>query len=202
MDCRRSRTTDPDAWVATCPEFSGSMCEALREMMLNWQPDFKESINSNMLCFSMQKRVVALAAFNRHAEICFYRGSEVADPAGLLNHGEGNLSIRGIKLTTLEGLNVAALRKLVQSAVALDHQPALPPPKAPRQPWPMPPELAEGLKENVEAGRFFASLKPTYQREYMVWVGMAKRPETKVKRLEETLRALAAGRKWVDRKKV
>jgi uncharacterized protein YdeI (YjbR/CyaY-like superfamily) len=145
--------------------------------------------------------VVSLGAFNDHAEICFYRGGELPDPAKLFNHGEGNMGIRGIKLTSLDVLNKGALRALVHAAVALDAQPALPPPpKVKREPWPMPPLLEEGLKKNKKAGAFFESLKPTYQREYMVWVGTAKREDTQQARLKETLKALAAGKKWAQRK--
>lgn len=201
MDCRASRTRDPDAWVATCPPFSKPLCEELREWIFRWEPDLTESINSNMLCFSRKKRVVALGAFNDHAEICFYRGGELPDPAKLFNHGEGNTGIRGIKLKALEELNKAALRALLHAAVVVDAQPALPPaPRVKREPWPMPPLLEQGLRANKKAAAFFASLKPTYQREYMVWVGMAKREETQQKRLEETLRALAAGKKWAQRR--
>lgn len=202
MDCRPSRTKKPDEWVATCPEFSRSICEELRELIFRWAADLNESVNSNMLCYSGRKRVLALGAFRDHAEICFYRGAELQDPAGLFNHGLENVSIRGIKLKSMDEMDLNALRRLVQEAVALDASLAPPPVvKSNREPWPMPPELLEGLKQNPEAKKFFESLKPTYQREYMVWVGTAKREETKQKRLEETLRALAAGFKWVDRKK-
>lgn len=202
MDCRPSRTNDPDRWIATCPEFSRGICEELRELVFRWAADLSETVNSNMLCFTGRKRVLALGAFKDHAEICFYRGAELKDTAGLLNHGLENVSIRGIKLKALEELDLNALRKLVQEAVVLDAS-TIPPPVVitKREPWPMPPELAEGLKQNRAAAQFFDSLKPTYQREYMVWVGTAKREDTKQKRLEETLRALAAGRKWIDRKK-
>ena len=106
-----------------------------------------------MLCYSRKKRVVSLGAFNDHAEICFYRGGELPDPAKLFNHGEGNMGIRGIKLTSLDDLGKGALRALVHAAVELDIQPSLPPPpKVKREPWPMPPLLAEGFKKNKKAG--------------------------------------------------
>ena len=60
--------------------------------------------------------------------------------------------------------------------------------------------LAKGLKSNKAAAAFFESLKPTYQREYMAWVGFAKLPETQEKRLKETIKALAAGKKWAERR--
>ncbi len=203
MDCRASRTKDPDAWVATCPPLSKPLCEEVREWIFRWEPDLTESINSNMLCFSRRKRVVSLGAFNDHAEICFYRGGELPDPAKLFNHGEGNAGIRGIKFTALEDLNRGALKALVHAAVKVDATPALPPPpNVKREPWPMPEVLEQALKKpsSKKAALFFQSLKPTYQREYMVWVGTAKREDTRQTRLEQTLRALGAGKKWAQRR--
>lgn len=201
MDVRRSRTKNPNQWLATCPEFSRPMCEELRDLIFRWEPDLEESVNTNMLCYTGRKRVFALGAFQKAACVTFFRGSELPDPAGLLNDGAGNHLIRNVALTTLQGLNLAALRTLMRAAVKLDAQvDRPPPPPRKREPLPMPPLLAKGLKQNKAAGAFFETLKPTYQREYIVWVGFAKLPETQEKRLEETLKALAAGKKWAQRK--
>jgi uncharacterized protein YdeI (YjbR/CyaY-like superfamily) len=202
MDCRRSRTQDPDQWIATCPEGAKAMCEELRNLIFRWEPDLKESINSNMLCFSQRKRVCGISGFKSHAQLTFYRGSELPDPAHLFNHGLENASIHSMDLPpTLEGYNLRALRSLLHAAVQVDAQPAEPkPPQAPREEWPMPEVLAAALKKNKTAAAFYDQLKPTYQREYKVWVGMAKQPETIAKRLDMTLRALAAGKKWAQRK--
>jgi uncharacterized protein YdeI (YjbR/CyaY-like superfamily) len=64
----------------------------------------------------------------------------------------------------------------------------------------MPEVLASELKKNKAASAYYEQLKPTYQREYKVWVSMAKQPNTIAKRLNETIRALAAGKKWAQRK--
>lgn len=92
---------------------------------------------------------------------------------------------------------------MLLSAVDQDAQRDMPPPpKGKRAPWPMPEFFAKALKTNRKAASFYESLAPTYQREYRVWLSTAKREETREQRLEQTLRALAAGRKWIDRKKV
>ncbi len=202
MDCRASRTNDPDRWIATCPEGSKEVCEALRQLIFRWEPDLKESVNSNMLCFSANKRVCGISGLKSHAQLTFYRGSELPDPAKLFNHGLENASIHNIDLPDgLDGLNQRALRTLLHQAVLLDAQPAQPkPPSAPREEWPMPEALAAALQKNKAAAAFFEELKPTYQREYKVWVSTAKQPETIDRRLAETLRALAARKKWAQRK--
>jgi uncharacterized protein YdeI (YjbR/CyaY-like superfamily) len=80
----------------------------------------------------------------------------------------------------------------------------LPAPKVRRKPWPAPDYFKKALaeKRNRAAAELFRKLAPTYQREYIVWLTMAKQPETQARRLKETLSALAKGRKWAQRKLV
>ena len=59
----------------------------------------------------------------------------------------------------------------------------------------MPEEFAAALAQNPIAHDFFESLPHTAQREYVIWVAMAKRPATRQAHIEEALRLLAAGRR-------
>jgi len=66
-------------------------------------------------------------------------------------------------------------------------------------PRPVIPELpryiANAIKSNPRASRFFRELAPTHRRDFVVWIHTAKRPETRERRLRESLALLAAGRK-------
>lgn len=204
MDCSRARTKDPGEWLQTCPDFSQPLAEQVVEWFLNWQPDLAESIKWNMLCFSGRKLVCGLSACQRHLGIALFRGTELPDPAKLFSPGgEANTNIRSLRLTTLEGLDRAALRDLLAAAVALDADPTLPPaPRVKRQPWPVPPFFKAALAQprNRTAAEGFKRLSASCQREYLVWLTTAKRPETRARRLAETLAALRSGRKWAQRK--
>jgi len=204
MDCSRARTKDPGEWLQTCPDFSQPLAEQVVEWFLNWQPDLAESIKWNMLCFSGRKLVCGLSACRHHLGIAFFRGTELPDPAKLFSPGgEGNTNLRSLRLTTLAGLDRAALRDLLAAAVALDADPTLPPaPKVKRQPWPVPAFFKAALAQprHRAAADGFKRLSPTCQREYLVWLTTAKRPETRARRLAQTLAALRSGRKWAQRK--
>jgi len=203
MDVRRSRTKNPDAWLPSCPDFSRPICEQLREWIFRWQPDLAESVNTNMLCYTGRKRVVAIAGFKKHAQMVFFRGTELPDPACLFEGGENNTNIRNVNFKSLDGINVDALRRLIRLAAELDANPDIPPlPPRQREEWPMPEALAKALKKNKTATAGFESLKPTYQREYKVWISTAKRDETRDDRLKQTIAALSAGKKWAQRKEV
>jgi len=203
MDVARARTKNPDDWLEAAPDFSRPIVADLREWIFRTAPDLVESIKWNALCFTGRKLVCGLSACRKHVSIAFFRGTELADPAGLFDvGGEGNTNIRSVRLTSLSNLNRRALAELLLAAVDLDAQRDVPPaPKVKRAPWPVPEFFAEALKANKKAGRFFASLAPTYQREYLVWVSTAKREETREQRLAQTLKALAAGFNSIDRKR-
>ncbi|HEV8263847.1 MAG TPA: YdeI/OmpD-associated family protein [Gemmatimonadales bacterium] len=59
----------------------------------------------------------------------------------------------------------------------------------------LPAYLAKALKANPKAWRFFQQLAPTYRRDFVVWVHIAKRPETRERRMRESMALLAAGKK-------
>ena len=59
----------------------------------------------------------------------------------------------------------------------------------------LPAYIAKALKTHPEAWKFFRQLAPTHRRQFVVWIHLAKRPETRDKRIGETLALLAARKK-------
>ena len=59
----------------------------------------------------------------------------------------------------------------------------------------IPADLARALKAEPRAMAFFDKLARTHRREYANWVGEAKKPETRERRIEQTLALLREGRK-------
>jgi len=59
----------------------------------------------------------------------------------------------------------------------------------------LPTYLAKALRTNSSAWKFFQELAPTYRRNFVVWIHTAKRPETRARRIRESIALLAAGKK-------
>jgi len=59
----------------------------------------------------------------------------------------------------------------------------------------LPNYIAKAIKANAKAWKFFRELAPTYRRNFVVWIHMAKRPDTRERRIRESLALLAAGKK-------
>ena len=59
----------------------------------------------------------------------------------------------------------------------------------------LPADIVKALKTNTKAWAFFRTLARTDRRPFVVWIHTAKRPDTRAKRIRESIRLLAAGRK-------
>jgi uncharacterized protein YdeI (YjbR/CyaY-like superfamily) len=59
----------------------------------------------------------------------------------------------------------------------------------------MPEELEKALAHQKMAAAFFETLAPSYRREFIAWIATAKRPETRKKRLQETVALLEQRKK-------
>jgi uncharacterized protein YdeI (YjbR/CyaY-like superfamily) len=57
----------------------------------------------------------------------------------------------------------------------------------------MPFEFEDALGKNEQAKEFYYQLKPTFQKQFILWIITAKRPETKEKRIKESIELLENG---------
>jgi uncharacterized protein YdeI (YjbR/CyaY-like superfamily) len=57
----------------------------------------------------------------------------------------------------------------------------------------LPAYIATAFKANRRAWENFQSLARTYRRDFVVWIHTAKRPETRARRIRESIARLAAG---------
>jgi uncharacterized protein YdeI (YjbR/CyaY-like superfamily) len=59
----------------------------------------------------------------------------------------------------------------------------------------MPKKLERALAKNIKAKRFFDQLAPSYQKQFIGWIAVAKRQETKERRIRESVVLLEQGEK-------
>jgi uncharacterized protein YdeI (YjbR/CyaY-like superfamily) len=59
----------------------------------------------------------------------------------------------------------------------------------------IPKELERALVKNRKAQNFFDQLAPTYQKQFICWIAVAKRQETKERRVRESIALLEKGSK-------
>ena len=88
-------------------------------------------------------------------------------------------------------LKTAGLLKPAGLAAAPTGNKYAPKPRVPE----LPGYIAKAIKTNPKAWSFFQKLPRTQRRNFVVWIHIAKRPETRERRICESIALLAAGKK-------
>lgn len=58
----------------------------------------------------------------------------------------------------------------------------------------VPADLAWALARSAKARATFDKIQPSHKRRYVQWIGEAKRPETRARRVAQAVKMLAAGK--------
>jgi hypothetical protein len=129
----QGRANDP-AFSAVIHESSDSVQEvarAVRDLVYDILPSTVEvvwakqgSVGWGIGPKKFTEQFAYLMPFKRHVTLGFYRGGELPDPSGG-TQVSGTLSMRSVKLTSLEDVHRPALRALIDAAT----RQGIPPPR-------------------------------------------------------------------------
>ena len=108
------------------------------------------------------------------------------------NSNWSELNITRAEKMIRAGLMTGHGMRLVEAARANGHWDN--PIKKPNFEYRIHPEFAEALSHNHSARENFNNLAPTYQKQYVGWIQVAKRESTRKKRIDESIRLLEQGR--------
>lgn len=106
-----------DAWMQAHPGELGDIARRWFEVMRACGDDVHELLHDGMPTACVADAAFAYVnAFRAHVNVGFFRGAELADPAGLLE-GTGRF-MRHVKLRPGAAVDAAALAKLIETAYA------------------------------------------------------------------------------------
>ena len=184
-----------DEYIQKAAPFAKPILRHIRATVHAACPDVEEAMKWSFPHFLYKGMLCSMAAFKAHAAFGFWKGSLVlgggADADAMGQFG---------RLTKVADLpSRRALIAMIKKAAALNDQ-GVPVARTRRvqKPVAMPAELAAALLTNRKAAAAFQAFSPSHRREYIEWVGEAKREETRQKRAATALTWLAAGkpRNW------
>lgn len=195
--------TDPrvDAYIAGKADFARPILTHLRTRLHAVCPDVEETIKWSMPSFTYRARPLAnMAAFKAHASFGFWDRSALlsAKPfERLATEDRDGMGLYG-KLTSLADLpDDATLDAQIREAMARINSGARPtrPGRAAKPEAEMPAALAAALAGDAQANATFRDFPPSCRREYCEWIGEAKRPETRAKRIAEAIGWMREGKR-------
>lgn len=185
--------TDPriDDYIAKAAPFARPILMHLRALVHTTLPEAEETVKWGMPHFTLGgKNVAGIASFKAHCAFTVH-GEGRGGSEGMGQHG---------KLSSLADLppDDVLARKLQDAVSRIALQGSAAPKKrasTPKAAIAMPEDFAAALAVNTKAGATFETFAPSHRREYLEWITEAKRPETRAKRIGQTLEWLAEGRK-------
>lgn len=186
-----SRDPRIDAYIDKAQPFARPILEHVRERVHAIVPDIEEDLKWSIPAYCKGgKIVIGTAAFKAHAAINFWRGKELG-----LEQSEEAMGQLG-RLTSLADLPTNFDALVAKAAELAANVP--PPPKPKRAPKPeleMHPEFAAALSKAPKAKAAMEAFAPSCRREYLEWIGEAKRDETRQKRIATAIEWLSEGKK-------
>jgi hypothetical protein len=183
-----------DAYIATSAPFARPVLEHLRAVVHAACPTVDETIKWGAPFFMHHGTLCKMASFKQHCAFGFWKGSLVIGSRGKSAAAMGQFG-RITKLSDLPPRRTLAA--LVKRAMALNEagvkSPTRSKPRRTDRPKP-PDDFRDALKKHRKAFEHYAAFSPSQQREYVEWVGGAKRPETRARRLAHSIEWLSEGK--------
>ena len=179
-----------DAYIAKAAPFSRPILTHLRDVVHETCPDVEETIKWSTPTFMYRGMMAGMAAFKEHAMFGFWKGSLIVDDKNATaQSGMGQFG-RITKLSDLPSKRV--LRGYIKKAMELNESGAkvVREPKRDKKPVTMPNQLSAALAKDKKAKLAFEAMSPSHRKEYMEWIGEAKRDETRATRLQKTIAQL------------
>jgi len=190
-------THDPrvDAYIENAAEFAQPVLEHLREIVHAACPEVVETIKWRMPMFEHKGLLCHFASFKQHCAFGFWKHTLLFDGQDEPAKGMGSFG----KLTSVKDLpSKRELTALVKKAVKLNEQGIARDSQKSKPVKPateMPSEFKTALAKQAKARKFFESLAPGYQREYVEWIADAKREATRDKRIDQAIEWLGESKK-------
>ncbi|WP_375002153.1 DUF1801 domain-containing protein [Aeromicrobium sp. CTD01-1L150] len=111
-----------DAYIEQLPEWQQSICEQLRGIIWDADPEIEETIKRSVRpYFVLGGNVCALLATKDHVNLFLYDPT-VSDPSGVINQGHANQTGRAIQIYERDEINRDAVLGIVTEIVAHNRQ--------------------------------------------------------------------------------
>ena len=115
-------TAQIDAFLDGLPAWQRDSATRLRQLVHEADPAIEEAWKWDTPVFAHDGNVCAIGAFADHVKVNFFKGASLPDPNSLFNAGLEAKTTRAIDLGEGDGIDEAAFRTLVSTAVAANRK--------------------------------------------------------------------------------
>ncbi|MBU6942754.1 hypothetical protein [Staphylococcus simulans] len=174
--------------------------KALRAIILK-NKDLTEDYKWMHPCYTLNgKNVVLIHGFKDYCALLFHKGALMKDPEHKLIQQTKNVqAARQLRFTSLAQIEAESemIAAYVDEAVEIEHSGKKVEMKKTEE-YDMPQELQAALEADEQLNEAFNNLTPGRQRQYMYFIGQAKREATRKARVEKYKAQILAGKGMND----
>ncbi|PTI94859.1 YdeI/OmpD-associated family protein [Staphylococcus simulans] len=174
--------------------------KALRAIILK-NEDLTEDYKWMHPCYTLNgKNVVLIHGFKDYCALLFHKGALMKDPEHKLIQQTKNVqAARQLRFTSLAQIEAESemIAAYVDEAVEIEHYGKKVEMKKTEE-YDMPQELQAALEADEQLNEAFNNLTPGRQRQYMYFIGQAKREATRKARVEKYKAQILAGKGMND----
>jgi uncharacterized protein YdeI (YjbR/CyaY-like superfamily) len=188
-----------DDYIEKSAEFARPILKHLRRVVHLGCPQVQETIKWSFPHFDYKGIMCGMAAFKHHCAFGFWKEKLIFEGG---KHAKREAMGHLGRITSLADLPAEKiLIDYVRKAAQLNETGVKSPVRSKtkkKQPPKIPEYFSAALKKKPKARATFENFSPTNQREYVQWVGEAKRDQTREQRLKTSILWLAEGkpRNW------
>jgi len=192
------QTREVDGYIAGAPAFARPILERIRDAFHAGCPEIEERLKWGVPSFEHKGLLGGMAAFKNHVTFGFWKSRLMEDFHRVFS-GKPRASMMGARVEKLSDLPPKkVLVAYVKAAKRLNDEgikePKLARPKGTIRVV-VPADLKAALAGNQKAQATFTGFPPSARRDYVEWLGEAKREETRAKRLKTALEWLSQGKR-------
>ena len=184
--------TDIDKVVAKVPHWQQTLMHELRAIVLDC--GLKETLKWGSPTYIHHGNVVGIVALKNYVSLWFFEGAQLSDPDNvLIASSEKTKALRQWRFERGAKVNREKVAQYVNEA-ALNMEKGIKTPKPKVSVPPIPEILKKAFENERPLKTFFDDLAPSHQREYIQFISEAKREETRLRRLDKSLKLMREGK--------
>ncbi len=180
--------------------FAQPICHTIWQWIEEADPEIQIEWKWSVPVFCKNGMVCAVMPFKNHVNFTFFNGKHIEDKYGLLISKEDNKGMAHVHLEKMEELNEEAFKYYVQQAIKLNAGAKKTKKTVSKQSEISMPSIFQArLDENPIARQCFLDLTPYKKKEYINWIGSAKRESTQISRMEKAILLILEGKGLNDK---
>ena len=188
-----------DLYINEKPDFSRPILTKLRSLIFQASGNIEETMKWRNPCYSQNGLVCAMAAFKQHVNFSFFSGKQITDTHQLFEPSD-NQTLAALKFYTLGEMHAdEVLIGYIQQAIKLNlenktNHSKRKASKKDKVDLVIPNMLQQALDNNLTAKKHFEQFSYSKQKDYIEWIGTAKREDTQLKRLTTAIEWISEGK--------